>query len=56
MSIPGMPVIADTIARRHRSPHPWGPSGGGIAGIAPALVITCEIDRLHDEDVAYAGI
>jgi len=43
-------------ARQDRLASPaWGPNGDGISGIAPALVITCEIDRLHDEGVAYAA-
>jgi acetyl esterase/lipase len=43
-------------ARRDRLASPaWGPNADEIAGIAPALLITCEIDQLHDEGVAYAG-
>jgi acetyl esterase/lipase len=34
----------------------WPPNSDGISGIAPALVITCELDDLHDEGVAYAGM
>jgi acetyl esterase/lipase len=43
-------------ARRDRLASPaWGANADEIAGIAPALLITCEIDQLHDEGVAYAG-
>jgi acetyl esterase/lipase len=42
-------------AKRDRLASPaWGPNGDDIAGIAPALVITCGIDRLHDEGAVYA--
>jgi acetyl esterase len=42
-------------AKRNRLASPaWGANGDTIAGIAPALVITCGIDRLHDEGVVYA--
>lgn len=41
--------------RRDRLASPaWGANGEGIEGIAPALVITCARDRLHDEGVRYA--
>jgi acetyl esterase len=42
-------------AKRDRLASPaWGPNGDDINGIAPALVITCGIDRLHDEGAVYA--
>ncbi|HEY6495606.1 MAG TPA: alpha/beta hydrolase fold domain-containing protein [Trebonia sp.] len=57
-----MEEVFDTVyipsppERRNRLASPaWGPNGDGIAGIAPALVITCEFDRLHDEGAAYAA-
>ena len=41
--------------RRHRFVSPaWGNNADGIAGIAPALVITAEFDRLRDEAKRYA--
>ncbi|ATE54537.1 alpha/beta hydrolase fold domain-containing protein [Actinosynnema pretiosum] len=47
--------IPDPAARRDRLASPaWGDNGVGIEGIAPAVVITCEHDRLRDEGVAYA--
>jgi acetyl esterase len=43
-------------ASRDRLASPaWGANADGIARIAPGLVITCGLDRLHDEGVAYAG-
>ncbi|MDT5013808.1 MAG: acetyl esterase [Mycobacterium sp.] len=41
--------------RSHRLASPaWGDNANGIAGIAPALVVTAEHDRLRDEARAYA--
>jgi len=60
ISVP-MTQIFDTVYvpraadRRDRLASPaWGSNAEGIEGIAPALVITCELDRLHDEGVRYA--
>ncbi|VEG52179.1 esterase/lipase [Mycolicibacterium aurum] len=42
--------------RTHRLASPaWGSNADGIAGIAPAVVITTEYDRLKDEGVRYAA-
>ena len=47
--------IPDPKQRRDRLASPaWGTNGDNIKGIAPALVITAELDRLHDETAAYA--
>ncbi|MGW0157710.1 alpha/beta hydrolase [Mycobacterium sp. NPDC003323] len=58
---PWMGEVFDTAyipQRQHRrdplaSPA-WGDNADGIAGIAPALVITAEYDRLRDEAAGYA--
>jgi acetyl esterase len=48
-----LPVLE---TRRDRLASPaWGANGDGLAGIAPALLITCEADLLHDEGVAFAA-
>lgn len=48
--------VPEMTQRRHRLASPsWGPNSEGIAGIAPALVITCEVDRLRDEGIRYAN-
>ncbi len=47
--------IPDPAQRRHRLASPaWGDNADGTAGIAPALVITAEYDRLRDEARRYA--
>jgi acetyl esterase len=47
--------IPDRAQRRHRYVSPaWGDNAEGIAGIAPALVITAEFDRLRAEAKRYA--
>lgn len=60
ISVP-LTEIADTVyvpttdAKRHRLASPaWGNNADAIAGIAPAVVISCEHDRLRDENVRYA--
>lgn len=47
--------IPDPANRRDRLASPaWGPNADGIAGIAPALIVTAEHDRLRDEARRYA--
>ncbi|GLY31948.1 alpha/beta hydrolase [Kineosporia sp. NBRC 101731] len=47
--------IPDPQARHHPLASPaWGGNAECIEGIAPALVVSCEYDRLHDESVRYA--
>ena len=46
--------VRDDRAHRFASPA-WGSNGDDLAGIAPALVITAEYDRLKDEGVRYAA-
>lgn len=47
--------VPDPAQQRHRLASPaWGANADGIEGIAPALVITAERDRLRDEAAAYA--
>jgi len=47
--------IPDTERRRDPLASPaWGSNGDGLHGIAPAMVVTAEFDRLRDEAAAYA--
>lgn len=47
--------IPDPQQRRDRLASPaWGDNADGIVGIAPALVVTAEYDRLRDEARRYA--
>jgi acetyl esterase/lipase len=47
--------IPDRAQRRHRLASPaWGANGDGIVGIAPAVVVTAEHDRLRGEAQKYA--
>ena len=58
---PWLAEILDTayIPDRARRSDPlaspaWGTNGEKIRGIAPALVVTAEFDRLRSEGIAYA--
>ncbi|WP_344682632.1 alpha/beta hydrolase [Saccharopolyspora taberi] len=47
--------VPDPAVRRDRLVSPaWGANAEGLAGIAPALIITCEFDRLREEAIRYA--
>ncbi|BBX28570.1 carboxylesterase [Mycolicibacterium alvei] len=47
--------IPDRARRTHRLASPvWGANADGIDGIAPALIVTAEYDRLRDEACQYA--
>ena len=47
--------IPDRTRRGHRLASPaWGENADGLAGIAPALVVTAELDRLRAEAITYA--
>jgi acetyl esterase/lipase len=47
--------IPDPAQRRDRLASPaWGNNADGIGGIAPALIVTAEHDRLRDEAWRYA--
>jgi acetyl esterase len=47
--------IPDRAQRRDRLASPaWGTNADDITGIAPALVVTAEFDRLRDEGKRYA--
>lgn len=48
--------LPDVDRRRDRLASPaWGTNGAGLHGIAPALVVTAEYDRLRDEGASYAA-
>lgn len=48
--------IPDPARRRDRLASPaWGDNADRIAGIAPAVVVAAELDRLRGEARAYAG-
>jgi acetyl esterase/lipase len=48
--------IPDRGQRHHRLASPaWGQNADGLRGIAPAVVVTAEYDRLRDEAALYAA-
>lgn len=48
--------IPDPQLRGHAWASPaWGDNPRNLAGVAPAIVITCERDRLRDEGLRYAA-
>jgi acetyl esterase len=48
--------VRDQASKRHPLASPaWGDNAEGIEGIAPALVVTAERDRLRGEAAAYAA-
>lgn len=48
--------IPDPLERRHRFASPaWGANSDDLRGIAPALIVTAEFDRLRAEAAAYAA-
>ncbi|MGW4488318.1 alpha/beta hydrolase [Amycolatopsis sp. NPDC004368] len=47
--------VPERAQRRHRFVSPaWGSNADDLTGIAPALVVTAEFDRLRDEAKRYA--
>ncbi len=47
--------VPEPAQRRHRLVSPaWGANADGLAGMAPALVVTAEYDRLRNEARRYA--
>ena len=48
--------VPSAESKRDRLASPaWGRNSDTLTGIAPAFVITCEVDQLHDEGVCYAS-
>ena len=47
--------VPDPAQRRHHLVSPaWGSNSERITGIAPAVIVTAQLDRLHDEGAVYA--